>query len=119
MKPNRSKLIRLAHANPELRPALIPLIKKMAGTQLDATIDFDIAPEPGMLLTVLDSGDPFDGDTDEVLHQIETNDGLGEGHLILHVADSPLRRGDTVEVLSSHARPSGGDFAGKVRVRKV
>lgn len=119
MKPNRSHLIRLAYRRPELRPALLPVIEKLGGTPLDGDIDLDIAPDTGMVLTVLDDGEPFMGDADEVLHLVETDDGLGEGHLIVKAVRSPLDRGDRVEIVSSRARPSGGSFVGAVRVRKV
>lgn len=119
MKPNRSHLIRLAYSRPELRPALLPVIEKLGGTSVEGSIDLDIAPDIGMVLLVLDDGEPFDGDADEVLHQVETDDELGEGHLIVYAVSSPLRRGDRVEIVSSRARPRGGSFVGDVKVRKV
>lgn len=121
MKPDlRSRLIRLAHDRPPLRPSLLPLIMKLGGTK--ARIDIDVAPEPGMVLVVQDAGEPFEGSRpgmSEMLYWVESQDGLGEGSLIVQGTALALDRGDRVQIERSQARKSGRTYEGDVTFHKV
>lgn len=120
MKPDRNRLIRLAHERPALRPSLLPLIQKMSA--MKARIDMDVEPVSGMVLVIQGPGEPFEGNRpgmSEMLYWIETDDGLGEGSLIIQGTSLALDSGDRVRVESSNARKHGRDYVGEVAVRKL
>ena len=118
MKPNRRRLIRIAHSRPETREALLPLIRELGKTAANrARIDLDIEPEVGMVLVVAD--DP-EFHQSEVLYWVETEDKLGEGSVIFPTrSQPPYQPGTRLVLLGSKARPKGGSWVGDVAVKKV
>ena len=124
MKPTRPSLIRLAYTKPELRPTLLPLIDHLrtAGAPFPVKVDLDIEPESGLNLRILDDGEPFEdsrGDSKEYLHWVETTDHLGEGSLIVGARnESPLSRGDQLEIMSANTRTHGQSWVGELITRK-
>jgi hypothetical protein len=119
MKPDRSRLIRLAHSMPALRSDLLPLIQKLGAAK--GRIDIDVMPETGMNLVVQDNGEPFEGNRPgltEMLYWVETEDGLGEGSLIVQGPSVSLSRNDRVQIGKSKARKAGRSYVGEVEFRK-
>lgn len=120
MKPDRNRLIRLAHERPALRSSLLPLIQKMSA--MKARIDMDVEPVAGTLLVVREPGEPFEGNRPgltEMLYWVETDDGLGEGSLIIQGTSLMLKPGDKVRIETSKARQRGRTWDGEVSVRKA
>ena len=112
MNPDRRKLIRLAYQNPDLRPALMPLLKEAAGREVHLdVVDFSGV---GTEYVVMDSGVRSDhSGLTEFLHEVESEDG-SEGHII--VPSNAFRRGQKLVVTKMFDRPRGDDYAGAVKV---
>lgn len=122
LKPDRRRLIRLAHANPALRPALMPLINEMQRTAASVVhIDIEERPRVGGFLTVASDGEPFTAATATEWHYIVATDSGVVGNLI--TKRDLFSPGDRLAVQGSHARIAGaGDtyaYAGPITVQKV